>query len=108
MAAISTPLQVLKTKILALFSPKSGVGEAASPGKTQLAIQIVGFVILILVGFWVITQVKVNGPIYKQLTESTKLRGDISPPSLFTINSFAALENIAKAVLAAGGYTSTL
>ncbi len=91
MAKITNPLQVLKSKIFALFSKKSSTGAAASTGGTQLAIQVIGYVILIVVGFWVITQVKVNGPIYKQLTESSDLRADILPPPLFTINSFAAL-----------------
>lgn len=92
MATTSNPVQVLKNKMLSFFSGKS---SALDTGNTQLIIQliiqVIGFVILILVGFWVITQVKVNGPIYKQLTASSDLRADILPPPLFTINSFAAL-----------------
>lgn len=68
-------------------------------GYKQLLSQVIGFVVFTLITFWVISQVRVDGPIYKSIKEYQDLRADILPPPLYVVESFASLN---QAFVAAG------
>ncbi len=68
-------------------------------GYKQLLSQVIVFVVFTLITFWVISQVRVDGPIYKSIKEYQDLRADILPPPLYVVESFASLN---QAFVAAG------
>lgn len=67
-------------------SDTSGLGA----GYRQLFLQIVAFILFALLSFWVINQVRVNGPIYNVLDAYDKLTADTNPPPMFPLDAFAS------------------
>jgi len=62
-----------------------------SRGYRQLVGQILAFSAFATISFWVINQIRVNGPIYNSLASYQELRADILPPAMFPVDTFAAL-----------------
>ncbi|MBC7785895.1 MAG: methyl-accepting chemotaxis protein [Methylophilaceae bacterium] len=95
----------LSAKIKQSFSFGSIAGDqletqdVKGSGYKQLLGQVISFVIFTLITFWVISQVRVDGPIYKSIKEYQDLRSDILPPPLYVVESFASLN---QAFVAAG------
>ena len=58
-------------------------------GYRQLFLQIVAFILFALLSFWVINQVRVNGPVYNSLKEYQDLVTDALPPPLYPVDAFA-------------------
>lgn len=66
---------------------------------TQLITPIIGLVIFVLVAYYAITQVQVNGPIFNQIKTVDDLRSDLSPPPLFIIEPYALAQNMHLALV---------
>jgi twitching motility protein PilJ len=72
------------------FQGRGTAGEQAS-GYAQLVGQVIAFVLFAAIAFWVISQVRVNGPIYNRVLSYQALRADVLPPTMSTVNAFAAV-----------------
>ena len=58
--------------------------------RRQVVIPIIGLLVFIALAFYVISQVRVNGPVHQQLKANESLQADILPPSLYAVEAFAA------------------
>ena len=93
MAISLATIKDLPEKLKKLMSVKATAGgqDAESSGYRLLLSQVLAFVIFTLITFWAISQVRVNGPVYKTLKQYQDLRADVLPPPLYVVESFAAL-----------------
>jgi twitching motility protein PilJ len=97
MAFNFSDIKALPGKLAASFKGlfKRKGRESAASGRTrgyaQLVGQVVAFVIFAAIAFWVISQVRVNGPIFNKVLSYQELRADILPPTMSTVNAFAAV-----------------
>lgn len=88
----SLPLQIggffnkLKSKAAGSSASNS---DSLSAGYRQLYLQIVAFILFAALSFWVINQVRVNGPVYNTLKEYQNLTADALPPPLYPVDAFA-------------------
>ncbi len=64
--------------------------DSLTAGNRQLFLQIISFIFFAMLSFWVISQVRVNGPIYNTLKEYQNLSGDTLPPSMYPLDAFAS------------------
>jgi twitching motility protein PilJ len=89
LAAIKGLPQQLLSK---LKSTKSGSSEPQNIGSglKQLYLQIAAFVIFAALAFWVISEVRVNGPVYNKIKQQQDLIADGLPPPLYPVDAFAA------------------
>src|SRR5687768_16751353 len=71
-------------------SSNTSNSSSLAAGYRQLFLQIVAFILFALLSFWVINQVRVNGPIYQTLKEYQDLSGDTTPPPMFPLDAFAS------------------
>jgi len=55
----------------------------------QLYLQIVAFILFAALSFWVVNQVRVNGPVYNSLKQYQDLATDIQSPALYPVDAFA-------------------
>jgi twitching motility protein PilJ len=89
----SLPLQI-SSFLNSLKSKSSGSRASSSDSLTagyrQLFLQIISFILFAMLSFWVISQVRVNGPIYNTLKEYQSLSGDTSPPAMYPLDAFAS------------------
>lgn len=69
----------------------SAASGGVSSSRRQIVIPIVGLLIFIALAFYVINQVRVGGPVFNQLKANDDLRADISPPPLYAVDAFAAV-----------------
>lgn len=80
--------------ILSKFTGKGATAASdatsASSGLKQLYLQIAAFILFAALAFWVINQVRVNGPVYNDLKQQSDLIADSLPPSLYPVDAFAA------------------
>lgn len=94
----SLPLQVgsilnnLKGIISSSGSSSAGASDSGglSAGYRQLYLQIIAFIFFALLSFWVINQVRVNGPIFNTLKEYQDLSAETSPPPMYPLDAFAS------------------
>jgi len=85
-------IKSLPLKLKQIFQLKSkGDQQGKSAIYKQLIGQVVAFVAFAVLSFWVISQIRINGPIYNQIAEFQDLRADSLPPPLYTVEAFAAL-----------------
>lgn len=56
----------------------------------QLYLQIVAFILFAALSFWVINQVRVNGPVYNTLKEYQNLVAETLPPPMYPVDAFAS------------------
>lgn len=68
-------------------------------GMMQVIIPIIGLVLFVLVAYYAISQVQVNGPIYNQIEKVNDLRGDLAPPALFIVEPYALAQNMHLALV---------
>lgn len=87
-ATVGDFFQNLKNK----FSSKKSASDAGTlaAGYRQLMLQIVAFILFAVLSFWVINQVRVNGPISNILNEYQNLTADTNPPPMFPLDAFAS------------------
>lgn len=99
LAAIkSLPLQLggffntLKSKVAksTTSSATESNSSGLSAGYRQLFLQIITFLIFAILSFWVISQVRVAGPIFNTLQEYQNLTADTTPPPMYPLEAFAA------------------
>ena len=78
------------TKIKQLFF---GEATAADKGVSsrQILFPVIGMLIFIALAFYVISQVRVNGPVYDKIKANQDLRADILPPPLYAVDAYAAV-----------------
>ncbi|MBC7697022.1 MAG: methyl-accepting chemotaxis protein, partial [Bacteroidia bacterium] len=94
----SLPLQLgsffndLKSKIASSSSSGSGSSSSnsLSAGYRQLFLQIIAFILFAALSFWVINQVRVNGPIFNTLKQYQDLVADTLPPAMYPVDAFAS------------------
>ncbi|MDP3743912.1 MAG: methyl-accepting chemotaxis protein [Methylotenera sp.] len=81
-----------KSKLSDLVPANKDPSESSSlsAGYRQLFLQIVAFILFALLSFWVISQVRVDGPIFKTLKEYQNLTADTSPPPMYPLDAFAS------------------
>ena len=76
-----------------LQNKSAGSGAASVTGMSgsfrQLYLQIVAFILFAALSFWVINQVRVNGPVYNNLKQYQNLVADALPPPLYPVDAFA-------------------
>jgi len=75
-------------KIQQLFTKTTG---GSSRGYGQVIGPVIGLIIFILLAFYVISQVRVGGPVYDKIKTNDNLRADILPPPLYAVDAFAAV-----------------
>ena len=83
---IGSFLNNLKNKSADASASKS---DGLSAGYKQLYLQIVAFILFAALSFWVINQVRVNGPVYDTLKQYQDLVADALPPPLYPVDAFA-------------------
>ncbi|EUJ10081.1 methyl-accepting chemotaxis protein [Methylophilaceae bacterium 11] len=82
-------IKAIPEKVKQLFAKR----EAVSGGKTsyaQVYWPVIGFVVFTALAAYTIHQVRVNGPEFNKIQKNNDLRADISPPSLYAVDAFAA------------------
>jgi len=77
----------LKSKSANSSTSKS---DSLGAGYKQLYLQIVAFIFFAALSFWVINQVRVNGPVYNTLKEYQDLVADTLPPPMYPVDAFAS------------------
>ncbi|MDP2072020.1 methyl-accepting chemotaxis protein [Methylotenera sp.] len=88
----SLPLQIgeflnkIKSKTSGSGSSKAG---SLKGNYRQLYLQIFAFILFAALSFWVINQVRVNGPVYNTLKEYQFLVSDTSSPQLYPVDAFS-------------------
>ncbi|MBC7756160.1 MAG: methyl-accepting chemotaxis protein [Bdellovibrio sp.] len=85
-------IKELPEKLSELFFGSSRASPSADKGASnrQILFPIIGMLIFIALAFYVINQVRVNGPVYEKIKASQDLRADILPPPLYAVDAFAA------------------
>ena len=86
-------IKELPAKIKQLFSGgTANASPAADKGASnrQILFPIIGMFIFIALAFYVINQVRVNGPVYDKIKANQDLRADILPPPLYAVDAYAA------------------
>ncbi len=80
------------TKVKQLFFGASAASPAADKGASsrQILFPIIGMLLFIALAFYVISQVRVHGPVYDKIKANDDLRADILPPPLFSVDAYAA------------------
>jgi twitching motility protein PilJ len=68
----------------------ASTGSSKGAGYKQVLIPIIGLLIFIALAFYVISQIRVHGPVYDTLRANQDLRADILPPPLFSVDAYAA------------------
>lgn len=86
-------------KIKSKFSRNKASASSGESGLAQLLTPIVGLIIFVMVAYYAITQVQVNGPIFNQIKTVDDLRSDLSPPPLFIIEPYALAQNMHLALV---------
>ncbi len=79
----------IPAKLKQLFSgaAKSGA-NASGVSRRQIYFPMFGLLLFTLLAFYVINQVRVDGPIYKIIKANDDLRADILPPPLYAVNAY--------------------
>lgn len=95
MAVVQSFLEKLNNQ-LSRFTLQLSGGKL---GMMQVVIPIIGLVIFVLVAYYAITQVQVNGPIFNQIEKVNNLRGDLAPPALFIVEPYALAQNMHLALV---------
>ena len=82
----------LPAKIKQMMTEKTSGGTPASGGSSrrQVIIPIIGLLIFIALAFYVINQVRIDGPVYNELKANDDLRADVLPPPLYAVEAYAA------------------
>ena len=87
-------MQVFKdipTKFIQIFKGKSSAPSSSKGGGYgQVIGPVIGLIIFIALAFYVISQVRVNGPVYNKIRANQDLRADILPPPLYAVDAYAA------------------
>ena len=72
------------------FTSKTVKVDSSGADYRQLYLQIIAFIVFASLSFWVINQVRVNGPIFNTLKEYQNLSADTLPPPMYPLDAFAS------------------
>ncbi|MBX9675505.1 MAG: methyl-accepting chemotaxis protein [Methylotenera sp.] len=89
MALNMQAIKELPSKVKQIFTLKSS--GSGSRGYGQVIGPVIGLIIFIILAFYVISQVRVGGPVYDKIKTNDNLRADILPPPLYAVDAFAAV-----------------
>lgn len=67
--------------------------ETLKSSRRQLYLQMMIFFIFAVLSLWMISQVRIDGPIYLTLTQYKTLEKDISTPALYPVEAYAAFNS---------------
>lgn len=95
MATLQSLIEKFKSPLSRLYSQLS----SGKLGIMQVIIPIIGLVLFVLVAYYAISQVQVNGPIFNQIEKVNNLRGDLAPPALFIVEPYALAQNMHLALV---------
>lgn len=87
-------LRELPAKIKQAFPSRVAKAKSekrSTGGYAQLIGQLLAFLVFAAIAFWVVSQIRINGPIYHSISQYQDLRADIQPPSLYPVDAFAAV-----------------
>ncbi len=85
-------LKDIPAKLMQLFGGKAKSSSAGKGGGYgQVIGPVIGLLIFIALAFYVISQVRVGGPVYDKIISGNDLRADILPPPLYAVDAFAAV-----------------
>lgn len=89
---ISNMLKIKKTDVknIDFIGDHSSKIAGLTSDSRHLFLQIIAFMLFAMLSFWVINQVRVNGPIFKMLKEYQDLSADTAPPPLYPLSAFAS------------------
>lgn len=65
----------------------------------QVIIPIIGLIIFVVVAYYAISQVRVDGPVFNQIEKINALRTDLAPPPLFIVEPYALAQNMHLALV---------
>ena len=83
-------IKELPAKLTQLISGNAGSSITRGGGRSQVIIPIIGLIIIIALAFFVINQLRINGPQYNKLQLNDDLRADILPPPLYAVDAFSS------------------
>lgn len=84
-------IKELPAKIKQIFGGGESTSAADKGASTrQILFPIIGMLIFIALAFYVINQLRVNGPVYDKIKANQDLRADILPPPLYAVDAYAA------------------
>lgn len=98
MAEIKNVFDNIKSKFSRNAS-KASTSSVNNNGVLQIITPIIGLIIFVLVAYYAITQVTVNGPMYTKIKQADDLRADMLPPPLFIVESYAIAQNMHLALV---------
>ena len=91
-------IKEFSAKLKQMFTGKASSGAASSAA--QYILPIIGLLVFIAVAYFVLQQVRVNGPMYNQIKATDELRADILPPPLFVVEPYLHANEMYLALLA--------
>jgi len=95
MAVIQDLIGKLKSK----FSRNSASANSGETSIMQVVTPIIGLIIFVMVAYYALTQVQVNGQMFNQIKTVDDLRSQLSPPSLFIVEPYALAQNMHLALV---------
>ena len=80
-------------RIKAMLSAVKNVGSVDGylGAHKAIIVQIFAFLVFVALTFWAVSHIRVNGPVYKALTQFNDLRADVLPPPIYPVEAFASL-----------------
>ncbi len=91
-------IQDLIGKVTSIFSKNTSAGGGSI--LKQVLAPIVGLLLFMVIAFYAIYEVRINGPLYKQIKNAEELRADILPPPLYVIDAYANANDLYFALIA--------
>jgi twitching motility protein PilJ len=84
-------LKDIPAKLEKMFAGKAKSGASSSEvSRRQIYAPMLGLLIFIVLAFYVINQVRVDGPIYNLIKANDDLKSDTAPPALYAVSAYAA------------------
>ena len=83
-------IKELPAKLKQLIGGNASSSITRGGGRSQVIIPIIGLIIIIALAFYMINQLRINGPEYNKLQLNNDLRADILPPPLYAVDAFAS------------------
>ncbi|MEQ1599490.1 MAG: methyl-accepting chemotaxis protein [Methylotenera sp.] len=94
-------IKYIPAKIKQLLSGKASSGAATGDtGRQQTLLPIFGLLVFVALSYYVLNQVRVNGPMYNQIKAADDLRADMLPPPLFVVEPYARANEMYLALVA--------
>lgn len=91
MAVNNQFLKNILVKTSQLFGGKNNNSNTKGGGYGQVIGPVIGLLVFIALAFYVISQIRVGGPVYDKIISGNDLRADILPPPLYAVDAFAAV-----------------